>query len=65
MRIGIWNLAGRWSDDHLELMLGAGTVSAATRIEAIHEGKRLSDHDTYVVEVEPAPRSEHAGRRVT
>lgn len=52
-------IEGMLSIDHIAL--GAGTVSAASRIEATREGKRLSDHDAYVVEVKPAPAASTQG----
>ena len=69
VRIGTWNLAGRWSDEHRTLILtadcdvwlltevseriavSAGLDALASRISVEREGKRLSDHDAYVVEV--------------
>lgn len=41
--------------DHVALP--AGLRAVASRIDSAHEGKRLSDHDAYVVEVDRAGRS--------
>ena len=41
---------GLFSIDHVAVQ--AGLDATATRIDVTHEGKRLSDHDAYVVEVD-------------
>lgn len=49
-------IEGLLSIDHVAVP--AGSAASARRVVAECEGKRLSDHDAYVVEVEPA----HAAR---
>lgn len=65
VRIGTWNLAGRWSPAHRDLdhrIDGVGTIdhiavprgasaTHATRVSAVGPDGRLSDHDAYVVEL--------------
>ena len=43
-------IAGLLSIDHVAVP--EGTAATARRVEATHEGKRLSDHDAYVVETD-------------
>jgi hypothetical protein len=43
-------IEGLLSIDHVAVP--SGTVASATRVEAIHEATRLSDHDAYVVDVD-------------
>ena len=42
---------GLFTIDHLAVP--AGLHAQASRIDVSHAGKRLSDHDMYVVEVDP------------
>ena len=43
-------IKGLLSIDHIAVP--AGTAATARRMEAAHEGKRLSDHDAYVVDTD-------------
>ena len=65
MRIGTWNLAGRWSPAHRDLdhrIDGVGTIDHiavsrdrtvvdASRVSGIGTDGALSDHDAFVVEL--------------
>ena len=46
---------GLFTIDHLAVP--SGLRAQASRVEAAHEGKRLSDHDAYVVDVDAASSS--------
>lgn len=48
-------IEGLHTIDHLAVP--AGVRAEASRIDASHDGKRLSDHDAYVVELDPARSS--------
>lgn len=52
-------IEGLLSIDHVAVP--AGSAASARRVVAECDGKRLSDHDAYVVEVEPAPAASTQG----
>lgn len=54
MRIGTWNLAGRWSPAHRDLLVAQyceGTIWSPTRVSAVGPDGELFDHDAYLVDV--------------